>query len=64
LHRDVRFGGRADIARFQPLSSTVHSATTNVWCSLQISQRNSMVAVRGILFSSSLVALKFERKGS
>jgi hypothetical protein len=35
-----------------------------VWCSLQISQRNSMVAVRGILFSSSLVALKFERKGS
>ena len=46
------------------MSSIVHSVTTNTWRCLQISQRNSIVAARDILFNSSGVALKFERKGS
>jgi hypothetical protein len=37
----------------------VHSINMNSWRFLQISQRNSLLAVREILFKSSSVAQKF-----
>jgi hypothetical protein len=38
-----------------------HSATTNAWRSLHISQRNFMVTALGTAFRSSMVALNCER---
>jgi len=59
----VRYWPKTDIGpNVYSWSSMVHSVTTKTWRSLQTSQRRSIVAVGDILFNSSLVALKFERK--